>query len=154
MLLLAQLLPEDGLGLAVRLAAATVCLLVLPGALIMRAIGWPSVQAYALAASIAVSLGVLFVALAITFVVEGSLDLTLGLVAVAALAALVPAAAEAPAAERSEVVVLAAVLGAGVVFAGVVVVRVSTRSAPVTFFPTSAERGSSRRRTRSRRSPW
>ena len=120
-LLLAQLLPEDGLGLAVRLAAATVCLLVLPGALIVRAIGWPSVPAYALAASIAVSLGVLFVALAITFVVEGSLDLTLGLVAVAALAGLVPAArAEAPAAERSEVIVLAAVLGAGVVFAGVV----------------------------------
>ena len=120
-LLLAHLLPEDGLGLAVRLAAAAVCLLVLPGALIVRAIGWPSVPAYALAAAIAVSLGVLFVALAISFVVEGSLDLTLGLVAVAAVAALVPAArADAPAAERSEVVVLAAVLGAGIVFAGVV----------------------------------
>ena len=121
LLLLAQILPEDGLGLAVRLTAATVCLLVLPGALIVRAIGWPSVPACALAASIAVSLAVLFVALAITFVVEGSLDLMLGLVGVAALAALLPAArADAPATERSEVIVLAAVLGAGVVFAGVV----------------------------------
>jgi hypothetical protein len=120
-LLLAQLLPQEGLGLAVRLAAAVVCLLVLPGALIVRAIGWPAVPAYALAASIAVSLGVLFVALAITFVVEGSLDLTVGLVGVAALAALLPAArADAPAAERSEAIVFAAVLGAGVVFAGVV----------------------------------
>jgi hypothetical protein len=79
------------------------------------------VPAYALAASIAASVGVLFLALAITFAVDGGLDLTLGVAGVAALAALVPAArADVRAAERSEVVVLAAVVGLGIVFAGVV----------------------------------
>jgi len=121
LLLFARLLPEDGLGLALRLAAAAVCLLVLPGALVVRAVGWPEIPAYALAASIAISLGLLFVAFAVTFAVGGTLTLTLGLVAAAAAAALVPAArADAPATDRSEAIVLAAVLVAGVAFAGVV----------------------------------
>jgi len=120
-LALSRLLPDDGLGLAVRLAAAAICLLLLPGALVVRAVGWPEVPAYALAASIAVSLGLLFLAFAVTFAVGGTLELTLALVAVAAVTALVPAArAEPPVAERSEVIVLAAVLLAGVAFAGVV----------------------------------
>jgi hypothetical protein len=120
-LLLAHLLPANGLGLAVRLATAAVCLLVLPGALLIRAVAWPAVPAFALAASIAVSLGLLFVAFAATFAVGGTLNLTLGIVAAAALAALVPAAwANVPEHERSEGLALLAALIAGIAFAGLV----------------------------------
>jgi hypothetical protein len=69
---IAWALPDDGAGLAFRLGAATACLLV-PGALIARALGRPSV-----AATLAWSLGSLFVAAAVMFAVRGPLELTLG----------------------------------------------------------------------------
>ncbi len=120
-LLLAHLLPADGLGLALRLLAAGVCLLVLPGALLVRSLGWPDVPALALAASIAMSFGLLFVAFAVTFAVDGTLDLTLGIVAAVTLLALVPAArASGSEHERNEGLCLLAVLAAGVLFAGLV----------------------------------
>lgn len=78
----AHLLPASGAGLWVRLAAATACLL-LPGALVARAIGRPSVSG-----ALAWSLASLFAASAIMFAARGSLGLALGLDAAVAAAAL------------------------------------------------------------------
>jgi len=79
---LARLLPETGVGLWLRLAAATLVLL-LPGRLVARALGRPG-AAGALAWSCALVAG----ALAVTFAVHGSLDVTLALVLVAGAIAL------------------------------------------------------------------
>jgi hypothetical protein len=70
-----RLLPEHGVGLWLRLAAATLVLL-LPGRLVARALGRSTGAAGALAWSCAL----VAAALAITFAVHGSLDLTLALV--------------------------------------------------------------------------
>lgn len=85
----ARLLPASGPGLALRLAAATVCVLILPGALLAWAAGWPGTNALAVAASVAGSLTALFFALMLTFATGASLSLTLGVLAVVTLAALV-----------------------------------------------------------------
>jgi hypothetical protein len=66
-------LPVDGGWLGLRLAAATICLLV-PGMLIARALGHPSASA-----ALAWSLAALFAASAVMFAVGGSLWLALGL---------------------------------------------------------------------------
>jgi hypothetical protein len=71
---IARLLPEHGFGLWVRLAAATLVLL-LPGRLVARALGRGSP-----AAALAWSVGLVAAALAVTFAVHGSLTLTLMLV--------------------------------------------------------------------------
>jgi hypothetical protein len=71
---IARLLPEHGFGLWLRLAAASLVLL-LPGRLLARALG-RSGPAAALVWSVALVAG----ALAVTFAVHGSLNLTLGLV--------------------------------------------------------------------------
>jgi hypothetical protein len=81
LLVVARLLPAEGLGLALRLGAATACLL-LPGALIARALGRPGA-----APAFALSLGSVFLALLLVFVFETSI-----LVAVAVLAAVTLAA--------------------------------------------------------------
>lgn len=81
-LVLARLLPETGGGLYLRLAAATACLL-LPGALVARALGRPGV-----AAAVAWSVAGLFGASAVMFALESSLWLALGLYAGLGLAAL------------------------------------------------------------------
>src|SRR5258707_4157746 len=81
----ARLCPETGWGLWARLAAATACLL-LPGALIARALRAPG-----FAAALAWSLGALFVATAVMFAVHSSLRLALLLPALIAAAALVAA---------------------------------------------------------------
>ena len=73
-LALARLLPADGVGLGLRLGAATACLLI-PGALISRAL-----RLRGFAPALAWSLAVLLVALAITFGVHSSLWLTLAIV--------------------------------------------------------------------------
>jgi hypothetical protein len=70
---IARLLPEHGLGLYLRLAAATLALL------------WPFAGAGA-AEALAWSLGTLFLALAVTFAVHGSLTLALVLYALIAAA--------------------------------------------------------------------
>ena len=79
---IARLFPEHGFGLWLRLAAATLVLLA-PGRLVARALGLCG-AAPALAWSAALVAG----ALAFTFAVGGSLDLTLALVLVAGLVAL------------------------------------------------------------------
>jgi hypothetical protein len=79
----ARLLPETGGGLWVRLAAATAVLL-LPGALVARALAVPGFSA-----TLAWSLGALFVATAVMFAVHGSLSLALVLLAAIAAGGLV-----------------------------------------------------------------
>jgi hypothetical protein len=74
-LALAHALPETGAGLYARLAAATACLLV-PGALVARALGRPS-----LFGALSWSLAGLALSGAVVFAVEGSLWLALGLYA-------------------------------------------------------------------------
>jgi len=78
----ARLLPEHGFGLWFRLAAASL-VLVMPGRLVARALGRNG-PAEAFAWSVALVAG----ALAVTFVVHASLDLTLALVLVAGAIAL------------------------------------------------------------------
>ncbi|HEV8602593.1 MAG TPA: DUF6541 family protein [Gaiellaceae bacterium] len=118
---LARLLPPDGAGLALRLGAASCCILLVPGAIVVRALGCPAALGVAVAASLAWSLALLAGALALTFALNGSIETTLWLVAAAAVAALVPALARAPvASERSERLALLGVLAGGVAFAGAV----------------------------------
>ncbi|MEX2645940.1 MAG: hypothetical protein WD249_06735 [Gaiellaceae bacterium] len=112
---LAQLLPDTGIGLAIRLTAAAACVLVVPGALIQRALGWPESAGVAAAGVLAWSLVAVFAALAVTFTFGASLTLALGLLAVTLLAALVPGRVAAGDA-RAALLVGAA----GVVFAVVV----------------------------------
>jgi len=120
-LLVARALPEDGLGLALRLGAAAACVLLVPGVLILRALGWPDVPALAISAAVALSLGVAFVAFALTFAVGGTLVLTVGIIALAVALAVVPALrAKAVPTERVEWIVLGAVLAGALAFAGLV----------------------------------
>lgn len=118
-LAVARLLPETGLGLYARLFAAAACLLVLPGALVVRAVGAPASLSLALAASVAGSLGFLFVALVLTFVFEASVSFTIAVVVAIVLAALLPAARARPAArDRMELRALGALLVVGFAFGG------------------------------------
>ena len=82
-LALARVLPDSGLGLYLKLGLATLVLL-LPGSLVARAVGRPSVSA-----TVAWSLAGIFGAGAIVFAVHGSLDLALGLYAALGAGALV-----------------------------------------------------------------
>ena len=108
LLAVARLLPAEGLGLAFRLAAASLCLLI-PGALIARALRLPAV-----AEAVALSLGVLFLGMLATFALGTSILLTLVVLGVAAAIAL-------PFALRRQALhfdpVVWAVAGAGAVFA-------------------------------------
>jgi hypothetical protein len=119
---LSYLLPDTGVGLGVRLAAATLCVLVLPGALILRTVGWPGSPATALCAALALSLAVVFAALALTFAAGGSLSLTIAVIAIFCVAGAIPAARAGvlPRVERSERLAVIGVLVAGAVFAGIV----------------------------------
>jgi len=82
LLVVARLLPDEGIGLAFRLAAASACLLV-PGALLARALRLPTV-----AEAAALSLGVLFLGLVATFALQTSIILALIVMGAVALAAL------------------------------------------------------------------
>jgi hypothetical protein len=82
LLVVARFLPGDGLGLAIRLALATLCLL-LPGALLARVL-----RLHSAAATFALSLGVLFLTLFAVFAFESSIWLALGVLVVVTAAAL------------------------------------------------------------------
>ena len=86
LLALSRLLPADGVGLGLRLGAATLCLLI-PGAFVSRALGMRG-----FAGAVAWTMAALFVASALMFAVHSSLWLVLGLLLVIAIAA-VPFAA-------------------------------------------------------------
>jgi hypothetical protein len=87
-LVVGRLLPAEGVGLALRLAGAAACVLLLPGAFVMRALGRADSLGVGLAGALAWSLVALFIALAVTFLVAGTLGVTLALAAAVALAAI------------------------------------------------------------------
>jgi len=92
LLLLAHLLPASGPGLALRLAGAAACVLLVPGALLLRAIGWPASPGIALAGSLALSLAVDAFGLALVFAAGGSILLMAIVIASVSVVVAVPAA--------------------------------------------------------------
>jgi hypothetical protein len=118
---LARLLPAEGLGLALRLAAAAACILLVPGGIFVRAMSRPHTFGVTIAASFAWSLAALAGALAITFATDGTIETTLWLLAGFSGVCLVPALLRAPVrSERDERITLAGVAVAGTLFAGAV----------------------------------
>ncbi len=81
-------LPADGAGLAVRLAAASAFVLVVPGWLVVSALGRPAQLGIVMAAVLLWSLAIVGVGLLVTFVVGGSIAVGLGALGVVVLAAL------------------------------------------------------------------
>jgi hypothetical protein len=122
LLLVAHLLPATGVGLALRLGAAAACVLLVPGALLLRAIAWPSSPGIALAASFALSLAVDAFGLALAFAVGASILLTAIVIAAVSVVVAVPAALR----NRAKPVAVAerrallGVLGSGILFGAVV----------------------------------
>ena len=117
-LLLGRLLPPHGLGLVLRLSAASACVLLVPGGIFVRALGRPHTFGVAIAASFAWSLAALAGALALTFALDGTIETTLWLLAGFAAVSLVPALMRAPVpSERSERLTIAGVTAAAAVFA-------------------------------------
>ncbi|MGI9659498.1 MAG: hypothetical protein ACR2OD_11365, partial [Gaiellaceae bacterium] len=86
---ISQLLPSSGFGLAIRLGAALVCVLVVPGALAQRVLGQPQQLGVAIAGALMWSLGFVALGLAITFAAGRSLTLTLVVIGAAAGVSLV-----------------------------------------------------------------
>ena len=120
-LVLGRALPAHGLGLILRLTAASACVLLLPGAVFVRALGRPHTFGVAIAASFAWSLAALAGALALTFAFGGTITTTLWLVAAFSAVSLVPALMRAPVpSEQSERLTIAGVVAAASLFAGVV----------------------------------
>jgi hypothetical protein len=121
-LLLAHALPAEGPGLALRIAAAAACVLILPGALILRAVAWPASPGIAVAASFALSLAVVAFALALVFAAAASVVLAAVVLAFVTACAAVPAAlvGRTEAVTRAERNPALAVLAASVPLAGVV----------------------------------
>jgi hypothetical protein len=105
LLALARLAPETGAGLWLRLAAATLVLL-LPGRLVARAIGRRSGSA-----ALTWTVAAIAASLALTFAVHGSLVLTVGILALIAIVALPfsARAGEEPAVQARALVVLAGI---------------------------------------------
>jgi hypothetical protein len=121
LLLLARLFPPEGVALALRLAAATACVLLLPGAILVRAYGRPAALSASVAGAFVWSLALLFGGLALTFAVDGSIETALVAVGAAAGVALVPAVLRAPVpVARAHAWAGGAVVAAGVVFGAVV----------------------------------
>lgn len=121
-LLLAHLLPTTGFGLAVRLAAAAACVLLVPGALLLRAIGWPSSPGIALAGSFGLSLAIDAFGLALVFAAGGSILLMGVVIASVSVVVAVPAALRngARPVEALERRALGAVVACGILVSAVV----------------------------------
>jgi hypothetical protein len=121
-LLLAHLLPETGFGLAFRLAAAAACVLLVPGALLLRAMGWPASPGIALAGSFALSLAIDAFGLALVFAAGGSILLMGIVIGSVSVVVAVPAALRngVRPVEREERRALTAVFATGALFSVVV----------------------------------
>ncbi len=120
-LAISRALPAEGAGLGLRLAAAAAIVLLVPGALLLRAIGWPDGLGPAVAGAVAWSLAASGLALGLTFAAGGSLSLTLALFAVIAGGALVGGWRSAPlAVGREELIACGALVASGLVLCGVV----------------------------------
>ncbi len=119
---LSRVLPEHGVGLGLRLAAASACVLLLPGGLILRAIHWPARISLALAGSIAWSLIAVGVALALTFKAEGSLSLTVAVFGILTAGALLAAlrGLPRPGTDRSDLIAVLGLVGVGLALCGAV----------------------------------
>jgi hypothetical protein len=116
-----RLLPAEHVGLGLRLGGAAACVLLLPGALIMRALDWPHRLGLALAGALAWSLAVVFLAMVLMFAADGSLTLALVVVAVACSGGLLGLLRAAPSQlARRDLVPVAAVVCGGVVLGGIV----------------------------------
>jgi hypothetical protein len=88
-LALVRLLPDHGPALALRLGVAAVLVFLLPGGALLRAFAWPADLGLVVTGSFLASLGVIFAALALTLLVNGSLAFTIGAVAAVTAAGLV-----------------------------------------------------------------
>jgi hypothetical protein len=120
-LVLGRALPAHGLGLILRLTAASACVLIVPGAILVRALGRPHTFGVAIAASFAWSLAALAGALALTFAFGETITTTLWLVAAFSAVSLLPALLRAPVpSEESERLTIAGVAAAATLFAGAV----------------------------------
>jgi hypothetical protein len=120
-LVLGRALPAHGLGLVLRLTAASACVLIVPGAIFVRALGRPHTFGVAIAASFAWSLAALAGALALTFARDGTIETTLWLIGGFSVASLVPALLRAPVpSEESERRTIFGVAVAATLFAGAV----------------------------------
>ena len=123
---IARLLPAEGVGLALRLAVAAFLVLLLPGWLVLRPLGLPGSVGVAVAASFAVSLVVVLLALGVVFLVGSSLAVGLVVLAVVVAAALAagawlgPRREEIPVDARADRRVGLTVLGASLPLAGLV----------------------------------
>jgi hypothetical protein len=91
LLLFARVLPLEGPVPAFRLAAAAACVLLLPGALLLRLSGWPRNPGVAAAGALGLSLAVVGFGLLLAFAAGASLALVLAVVAIFTGAALLPA---------------------------------------------------------------
>jgi hypothetical protein len=119
LLLVGRLLPPEGPGLALRLAGAAACVLVLPGGLFTRALGAPRAVGVTLAASLAWSLVLLFAVFAIVFATSGTLGLAVGLLGGTMLACFaLSLRTAAPVLDRGEVRAAVALFVIGAAFAG------------------------------------
>jgi hypothetical protein len=121
-LLLAHLLPATGPGLALRLASAAACVLLVPGALLLRALGWPASPGIALAGSLALSLAIDTFGLALVFAADGSILLMAIVIGAVSVVVAVPAALRngARPVEKGEKRALTVVFASGVLFSVVV----------------------------------
>ena len=116
-----RLLPAESVGLGLRLGGAAACVLLLPGALILRALDWPHRLGLAFAGALAWSLVAVFLGMVLTFAAGGSLTLALVVVAVVCGGALLGLLRAAPSAlARRDLVPVAAVAVAGAAIGGVV----------------------------------
>jgi hypothetical protein len=128
LLAVAHALPATGLGAAIRLAVAATIVLLLPGALILRAVRWPETIGVAVAASFLLSVAVALIALAAAFAVGG--DLTFALAAggaVTLVALLVSVIAAHPAQWGRRDLLAVAGIAVAVIPAAVVVWRLHIR---------------------------
>jgi hypothetical protein len=118
---LGRLLPAENVGLGLRLAGAAACILLLPGALILRSLDWPHRLGLALAGALAWSLAVVFLALVLMFAADGSLTLALVVVAVVCGGGLLGLLRARPSGlARRDLLPIAAVAAAGAVLGGLV----------------------------------
>jgi Family of unknown function (DUF6541) len=120
-LAISRLLPAEGAGLGLRLAAAAACVLFVPGALVLRAIDWPVRAGLVVAGSLSFSLLVVFLAMALTFAAGGSLSLTIAVIGIVSAGALLAAVrAESARLERSDLISAGGVVCAGLFLCGAV----------------------------------
>lgn len=116
-----RVLPAEGGGLALRLAAAALLVLVIPGWLFVCALGRPTRPGLALAASLVWSLAMCFLAYALTFAAGASLPLAIAALAILSGGALLAALRAVPAGfQRDDLRAVAWLVLLGVALCGLV----------------------------------